>query len=182
MRTYICLLRGINVSGQKLIKMVKLKASFEGLGFENVITYIQSGNIVFKSDKNDTKSLENKIHKMLLDDYGFDITVVILTPEQIQAVVSNNPFEKDGSKDIKKLCVVFLQNQPLQEHIEKLKEVNYSPEELVFNDKIIYFYAAFGAGRTKLNTNFFENKLKVKATARNWRTTNKLLEMTCSIS
>ncbi len=181
MQTYICLLRGINVSGHKIIKMVNLKASFEGLDFDNVVTYIQSGNIVFKSDKTNTKNLEKIIHQMLLDDYGFDVPVIIITPKNIKNTLNNNPFEKDSTKDPKKFYVVFLQDKPKQEYVEKLKEIDYSPEEYVLDNKIIYLYAANGAHKAKLGTNLFESKLKVKASARNWRTTNKLLEIANSI-
>ncbi len=177
MHTFICLLRGINVSGQKKIKMVDLKASFEGLGFTDVFTYIQSGNVVFKSSESDSKKLENTIHQMLLDDFGFDVTVIVLTPEEIQHVVKNNPFEKDVTKDPKKFYVVFLQEQPLQEHIDVLATYDYSPEEYILDNKLIYFYAANGTHKAKMSNNFFESKLKVKASTRNWRTVNKLVEL-----
>ncbi|MCF6348034.1 MAG: DUF1697 domain-containing protein [Flavobacteriaceae bacterium] len=101
----------------------------------------------------------------------------LITPAAIKNAVKNNPFLIDTEKDPKAFYVIFLQDKPQQKYVEKLQEVDYSPEELVFNDKIVYFYAAYGAGKTKLTNNFFENKLKVRATARNWRTTNKLLEM-----
>ncbi|HHC80683.1 MAG TPA: DUF1697 domain-containing protein [Flavobacteriia bacterium] len=178
MKTYICLLRGINVSGHKIIKMAALRDSFEGLGFENTTTYIQSGNIVFKSNKNGVKELQKIIHQMLLNDYGFDITVIVLRPHELKKASENNPFEKDSTKDPKKFYIVFLQEQPHQENIEKLLEVDYRPEEFVIGHKTIYFYAANGAHKSKMGNNFFENKLKVKATSRNWRTVQKLLEMT----
>jgi len=177
MKPYICLLRGINVSGHKIIKMVNLKASFEKLGFEDVITYIQSGNIVFKSGKKSIKTLEKMIHQMLLDEYGFDVTVIVLTPTELNYAANNNPFEKDDSKDPKKFSVVFLQDEPQQENIDKLATYDYSPEEYVLDDKIIYFYAANGAANAKMTNNFFEKKLKVRASSRNWRTVNKLVEL-----
>lgn len=177
MLTYICLLRGINVSGQKKIKMAELKVSFEALGFKDVITYIQSGNIVFKSQENSRKSLENLIHKMLLNDFGFDVTVIVLTPEAMKYAASNNPFEKDMTKDPKKFCVVFLQERPQPENIERLATYDYRPEEYVLDDQLVYFYAANGAGNAKMSNNFFESKLKVRASSRNWRTVNKLLEL-----
>jgi uncharacterized protein (DUF1697 family) len=178
MKTYICLLRGINVSGHKIIKMATLRDSFESLGFENITTYIQSGNIVFKSSENGIKELQKIIHQMLLNDYGFDITVIVLRSQELKKASENNPFEKDSTKDPKKFYVVFLQEQPPQENIEKLSEVDYSPEEFVIDDKIIYFYAANGAHKAKMNNILFEKKLMVKATSRNWRTVQKLLEMT----
>lgn len=177
MQTYIGLLRGINVSGQKKIKMVELKASFEALGFTDVVTYIQSGNIVFKSSETNSKKLEKTIHEMLLNDYGFDVTVIVLTPKEIAYAVENNPFEKDPTKDPKKFYVVFLQAKPQQENIEKLATYNYSPEEYILDDKLIYFYAANGAHKAKMSNNFFESKLKVRASSRNWRTLHKLVEL-----
>ncbi len=177
MKTYIALLRGINVSGQKKIIMADLRAYLEELGFQDIQTYIQSGNIIFKSENSSLKNLELLIKNKIQEKYGFEVPVIVVTSTAIKSAVKNNPFEKDETKDPKKFCVVFLQDKPLQENIEILSGYNYSPEEYVLANKIIYFYAANGAGNAKMTNTFFENKLKVRATSRNWRTTNKLLEM-----
>jgi len=177
MQTYIALLRGINVSGQKKIKMADLRMHFEELNFQDIQTYIQSGNVIFRSKKTTLNNLESLIKNKIFEKYDFEVPVIVITPAAIKSASNNNPFEKDSTKDPKKIYVVFLQEQPHQENIEKLKEYDYSPEEYILNDKIIYFYAANGAGNAKMTNNFFESKLKVKATSRNWRTTNKLLEM-----
>jgi len=177
MQTYIALLRGINVSGHKKIKMADLRTHIEELDFQDVQTYIQTGNVIFRSKKAPSNKLEILIKNKIIEKYGFDVPVIVITPAAIKSASNNNPFEKDSTKDPKKFGVIFLQEQPLQENIEKLKEYDYSPEEYVLDDKIIYFYAANGAGNAKMTNNFFENKLKVKATSRNWKTTNKLLEM-----
>jgi len=181
MKTYIALLRGINVSGHKKIKMADLRTYLEELDFQDIQTYIQSGNIVFKSENSSLKNLELLIKNKIHEKYSFDVPVIVVTSAAIKSAIKNNPFEKDDTKDPKKFCVVFLQDKPLQENIEKLKEYDYSPEEYLLTNKIIYFYAANGAGNAKMTNNFFENKLKVKATSRNWRTTNKLLELVNSI-
>ncbi len=177
MRTYICLLRGINVSGQKKIKMADLKLSLEKLLFRNVVTYIQSGNIVFKSENNSVQDLENKIHDIILKDFGFDVPTLVKTPQEVVEAYENNPFTKDPAKDSKLFYVVFLKDAPNAEQIAHLETYDYSPEAYSLKDKIIYFYAANGAGRAKMNNNFFENKLKVQATTRNWKTTYKLIEL-----
>ena len=177
MQTYIALLRGINVSGQKKIKMAKLKESLETLSFSDVVTYIQSGNIVFKSDIKSINQLEKLIHDKILKDFGFEVPTLIKTPQEVTDAFENNPFEKDATKDPKLFYVVFLKDKPETEHINNLKTYNYSPEEYVLDDKIIYFYAANGAGNAKMNNTFFEKKLKVQATTRNWRTTHKLVEL-----
>jgi len=177
MRIYIALLRGINVSGQKKIKMADLRMHLEELNFQDIQTYIQSGNVIFRYKKAPSNNLEILIKNKILEKYGFDIPVIVISPEEIKNASNNNPFEKDSTKDPKKFCVIFLQEQPHQENIEKLKKYDYSPEEYILNDKIIYFYAANGAGNAKMTNNFFESKLKVKATSRNWNTIHKLLEL-----
>ena len=177
MQTYVALLRGINVSGHKKIKMAELKESLETLSFSDVVTYIQSGNIVFKSNENSIENLENKIHEKILKDFGFEVPVLIKTPKELKHAIDNNPFEKGDKYDPKLFAVVFLKEKPKAENIAKLETYDYSPEEYILDDKILYFYAANGAGNAKMNNNFFENKLKVKATTRNWRTTHKLVEL-----
>jgi len=177
MKTYIALLRGINVSGQKKIKMADLKVSLEKLNFTDIVTYIQSGNLIFKSDLNSIAEVEKLIHDAILNDFGFDVPTLIKTPQEFINTIENNPFEKDTSKDPKLFYVVFLKEKPLSENIAVLKTYDYSPEEYILDDKIIYFYPANGAGKAKMNNNFFEKKLKVQATTRNWRTTLKLVEL-----
>jgi len=177
MKTYIALLRGINVSGQKKIKMADLKLSLETLSFSDVVTYIQSGNIVFKTDEQSISKIENKIHEKILKDFGFEVRVLVKTPKELKHTLANNPFEKDLKYEPKLFAVVFLKEKPKSENIVKLATYDYSPEEYVLDDKIIYYYAANGAGNAKMNNNFFENKLKVQATSRNWRTTHKLVEL-----
>jgi len=177
MQTYIALLRGINVSGQKKIKMAELRASLETLSFTDITTYIQSGNIVFKSDMGSITDLENQIHNLLLKDFGFEVPVLIKTHDEMKVAFENNPYEKDGTKDPKLFAVVFLKNKPDLENIALLKTYDYSPEEYILKDKIIYYYAAKGIGNAKMSNNFFEKKLNVQATSRNWKTTQKLVEL-----
>lgn len=176
MNTYIALLRGINVSGQKKIKMADLRQQLDVLPFENLQTYIQSGNIVF-----DTKApkgqLAGMIQQNILDNYGFEVAVIVKTPEDLQSALENNPFLKDPDKDPKRFYLTFLDKAPTPALIEKLKEVDYSPEAYEIDHDLIYFFSPQGYGRAKMSNNFFEKKLKVAATTRNWRTTHKLLEM-----
>ncbi len=177
MLTYICLLRGINVSGQKKIKMLELKSAFESMGFTDVSTYIQSGNVIFNSAEDSPEKLEQAIKKMLHDQFGFDIEVIVLTHAALAAAVKNNPYVIDPEKEEKKLYVAYLKELPEQAQLDHLASYDYFPEVYHIDNKVLYFYAANGAGRAKMNTNFFESKLKVKATMRNWRTSNKLVEL-----
>lgn len=172
MKIYLSLLRGINVSGQKKILMTDLKSLYEKLGFENVQTYIQSGNVVFESKEVDAKQLQQLIFNKIKTQYGFDVPNLILSPTEIELALKNNPFQ-----GIEKMYFVFLSEVPLQENIDRLSQFNIDNEFYEIKNKVIYFHCPDGYGKAKLNNNFFEEKLKVSATTRNLRTTKKLLKM-----
>ena len=173
---YIALLRGINVSGQKKIKMADLRTYLGDAGLQDVQTYIQSGNIVFKSENADKAELAQKISDEIKEAYGFDVPVLVLTADYLQSAIEQNTYFKAG-KDISKLYVTFLAEKPSEEKIATLEAVDYSPEEFILHETHLDFYFPNGYGRSKLNNNFFERKLKVSATTRNWKTINKLLDM-----
>ena len=174
---YISLLRGINVSGKNSIKMDALKKVFETLKSKNVSTYIQSGNVVFEHNETDLKALEKKIAARILSDFGLEVPVLVLTGQKLKQVVDDNPFANDKPKDISFLHVTFLSERPADNKTESIQDSKTEFEEIAFGDNAIYLYCPNGYGRTKLNNNFLENKLKVQATTRNWKTTLKLLEM-----
>lgn len=177
MKTYIALLRGINVSGQKLIKMAELKTHLEELQFSNVITYIQSGNILFEYKTSGHKQVAEKIAQKIKEKYGFDVPVIVLNFSDLKNIVDRNPFLNDPKKDIEKIYATILSDEPKNEHLEKLSSFNYSPEEYIYLGKVIYFYSPNGYGNAKMNNNFFEKILNVKATTRNWKTVSKLVEL-----
>lgn len=171
------MLRGINVSGQKKIKMAELREHLLELPFENVQTYIQSGNIVLDSKITDAKKIEGIIIDKIKEKYGWDVPTTSKTADQFKYVLDTNPFAKDPKREVKKICVVFLSEKPKTENIHRLAEYKYEGEEYEIDGDYIYFYAGNGFGIAKMSNNFFESKLKVKATSRNWNTVNKLFEM-----
>jgi len=177
MKKYVALLRGINVSGQKLIKMADLKTQLEDLEFINVQTYIQSGNIVFDSKENDVGNLEGLIHSKILDHYGFEVPVIVKAREEMEGIVRNNPFVNEVQEDPKRLYITFLSEAPSVDRVNKIKTLDYSPEQWILKGTDIYLFAPNGYGKAKMNNNFFENKLKVNATTRNWKTVNILYDM-----
>jgi uncharacterized protein (DUF1697 family) len=178
MKTYISILRGINVSGQKKIIMSDLKTLFESLKFNTVTTYIQSGNVIFKSDQNVTDTvIANQIEEAIYKKYKFTVPVIIRSGEEIRKVISLNPFLKEKNINLEKLHVTFLSEVPNEINLEKLKGIDYSPDRFTIIGKEIFLYIPEGYGNTKLSNNFFENKLKVTATTRNWKTVNKLFEL-----
>ena len=179
MGKFIALLRGINVSGQKQIKMSDLKILFEELNFTNVQTYIQSGNVIFSAKEKSIQKLEDKIASGIKRKFDFNVQVVVITPEEIEYVLKSNPFIK-RKKDADKLYVTFLGNNPSDENIKRLNNIDYSPEEYIIDGRYIYLFVPNGYGKAKLNNNFFENKLKVSATTRNWKSVNQLFELSKS--
>jgi len=175
MKTYISILRGINVSGQKKILMADLKLLYEELGFQNVQTYIQSGNVVFEYPKNSVSELQQLISNKIKNHYGFEVPNLILLPQGIKKILDDNPF-----KQIEKMYFIFLTELPEQENIQKLATYNFENEFYELHGKVIYFYCPDGYGRAKMNNNFFEKQLKVMATTRNLNTVKKLLGIATS--
>ena len=177
MKVYISLLRGINVSGQKLIKMDALQKSYTSLGLKHVQSYVQSGNLVFSAENTESGELEDRIRAMIEQEYGFDVPVQVLTAEYLEKVVEANPFAKDDSKDPSFFHLTFLSETPGSIDIENIEAKKLPGEEIIIRDKVIYLYCPNGYGKTKLNNNFLETKCKVGATTRNWKTSRELLRI-----
>ncbi|HXB43448.1 MAG TPA: DUF1697 domain-containing protein [Puia sp.] len=177
MTTYISILRGINVSGHKIIKMEALKQMYDSLGFKNVRTYIQSGNVIFQYKTTQTQNLANKIYKKVIEQFTFEVPVIVMEKEELKNIVDNNPFVGDQSKDTAYLHVTFLSGLPAKIHVEMLKAGHYTTEDFSISGKAIYLYCPNGYGNAKLNNNFLESRLKVTATTRNFKTTMELLSM-----
>jgi len=175
MKRFIALLRGINVSGQKKIKMSELKSLFEDIGFQDVETYIQSGNVIFSSKENIKLKLESKIAKAIKKQWGFYVQIFVLDTGDIDYVLKANPFIKK-EKGIERMYVTFLSDKPSKENIQKLTSTDYSPEEYQIDNNLVYLFLPNGAGKSKLSNNFFENKLKLVGTTRNWKTIRTLSE------
>lgn len=177
METIIVILRGINVGGKNKIPMAELKTLFEKAGFKNVTTYIQSGNVVCASKESGSKELETQIQQMILKKFKCTVPVIVRSVDEIQTVVNSNPFVKMKGIDLEKLHVTFLADVPAKEHLEKIKQYNYPPDEFKINGREAYLHCPVNYGNSKLSNTFFESKLKVVATTRNWRTVNELLRM-----
>ena len=177
MNSYIALLRGINVSGQKLIKMADLRKHLAELPFESIQTYIQSGNIVFQSEIDSKSELENLIHNKIKEKYGFEVPTLVKAPNDFIKALEKNPFKAEESEDPKRLYLTFLSKPPDKDKMTALRDFDYSPEKYVIDGDLVFFFSPHGYGKAKMNNNFFEQKLKVSATTRNWKTVHILLEM-----
>lgn len=171
------MLRGINVSGQKLIKMDRLRAAFEALGFGDVKTYIQSGNVVFKTAKAPDAGLGNKIAEKILGGFGFEVPVLVRTADELGEVLKNNPLLRQAGIDEGRLHVTFLSGPVPKSAEEVLKPFAAKSERLAVCGREIYLSCPGGYGETKLSNSMVEKKLSVRATTRNWRTVNVLFQM-----
>ena len=175
--TYVAILRGVNVSGKNMIKMPALVKSIESIGFEAVRSYIQSGNLVFEAATGDFGNLARRIHEQIRHDFSFDIPVLVIEAKELENIREGNPFAQRSNIDLSKLHVTFLESEPQNDRVSLIDAEKYLPDEFVLAGKSIYLNCPVGYGSTKLNNNYFESKLKVKATTRNWNTVNKLVEM-----
>jgi uncharacterized protein (DUF1697 family) len=177
MTTYISLLKGINVSGQKPVKMDALRKSFEQSGFKNVTTYVQSGNVVFSGREESTDELSIRIARKIEEDFGFQVAVIVLTNSHLKQIIAANPFSKDSKKDHVFLHVTFLSSKSKNFDSQAIEEKKLNGEDIHVAAHAVYLYCPNGYGKTKLTNSFLESKLKTGATTRNWKTTVALLEI-----
>jgi uncharacterized protein (DUF1697 family) len=177
MPTHISMLRGINVGGARKVSIEDLKRLYESLGFENVRTYVQSGNIVFCSPSRNAGGLGPIIERKIHDSLGLDVKVILRTKEELEKLVLRNPFLKAGPREADKLHVTFLSDLPGPEAVDAINIVPGGNDQYKIVGREIFLYCPDGYGRTKLTNNAFESKLGVRATTRNWATVNRLLEM-----
>lgn len=164
--------------------MAELRSSLEQeASFSSVQTWLQSGNVLIQTRLVlDPKEVGRRIRTVIEKDFGLDdVPVMIRTTQQIQDIISRNPFSAKPY-EAKRIFVAFLNELPCPELLKAMDQVDYGKEEYVINKelKAIYFYVPDFA-KYKLDTTLFEKKLKIQATSRNWKTTNKLVELSKEI-
>ena len=174
---HLALLRGINVSGHNMIKMEALKSMLENCGFQNVETYIQSGNVFLESEDENANSVGFTIKQEIVKQFGYDVPVIVLSKADLEKCLTNNPFFKEKNVDTKKLYVAFISKELNPTALNDLKTSQFKPDEAFIDGNRIYMKLETGAGNTKLTQKYIEKKLNVTATSRNWNTVNKLIEM-----
>ena len=174
MMTLVSLLRGVNVAGHNMLKISELVELYEYLGFKNVRTYLQSGNVVFSHPGRETATVTHKIEKALKRRLGLDVTVFTRTSDELRSVVSKNPFTEEN---LSKLHVTFLRTRPMNLPMDKLNALRDRYEEFAIKGREVYLFLPNGIGRSKLSNNFLERMLSIKATTRNWNTVTALLDL-----
>lgn len=175
MTTYISMLRGINVSGQKKIRMAELKNMYEMLGFGNVQTYVQSGNVIFDSSQQEIVKIQKSIETQIEAAFGFSVPVLIRTTDDFKRIIESHPFKKEEAL---RVLVTFLYERPDKSKLEDLSQYEDKVDKFAIGEQEIFLFCPGGYGKTKLSNTFFERKLDVVATTRNWKSVNALYEMT----
>ena len=175
---YIALLRGINVGGHKKILMADLRTLLsKSRQLKNIRTYIQSGNVVFESEKLDTSDLEDIIHTLILRKYAFDVPIQVYSKTRWGEIMKNNAYAKNSVIEINTLYATLLNKIPCNEDIAILEKIDFTPDTYIIKENIIYSKYWSGVGRSKMTSIIFEKKLKVLSTSRNWKTMTKIAEL-----
>ena len=173
MNSYIVLLKGINVGGHKKVPMAELRDLLTQLGFENVLTYIQSGNIILNASQGKL-AIERIIFEGIKSNFGFESYVLVKTAKELQCIFDNCPFSEEKKKSSHFL---MFHNTPTENMIKITSEKTYEEEEFFILQNCLYFYSIKGYGKVKFNANFFERKFKTFGTSRNYNTMVKLLSL-----
>ena len=177
MTTHLALLRGINVSGHNMIKMEALKSCLYAIGFQNVVTYIQSGNVFVDSGEENAPKVGFLIKQEIFKVFGHEVPVIVICKTDLQACLTNNAFLKEKEVDTKKLYVAFISTALRADSINDLRISQFKPDEARIDENRIFIKYAVGAGKTRFDQKYIEKKLNVSATIRNWNSVTTLLKM-----
>jgi uncharacterized protein (DUF1697 family) len=174
--TYVALLRGINLGARNKVSMADLRKLFVTLGAEDVRTYVQSGNVVFKGPVGSPAELVQAIEERITRELGLSVAVLLRTKAELAKILGTNPFAK-GARDAAKLHVTFLAEAPDPARVRQLEAKQFEPDEFRVAGAEIYLHCPDGYGRTKLSNAYLEKQLGIRATTRNWKTVTKLAEL-----
>jgi uncharacterized protein (DUF1697 family) len=173
---YVALLRGINVGGNNLIKMTDLKRSFENCGFEEVITYIQSGNVIFKFDEIDISSIDKKIKTSLLKDFNYNLPVIIKNHIQMKIILADVPSEWKNSNDLRCYIAFAMDNSLITAILSEIK-LKEGIDFLKTGEGVLYMSTVLSGITKSAFSKLLSSKIYKEITIRNFNTSRKLLEL-----
>jgi uncharacterized protein (DUF1697 family) len=171
------LLRAVNLAGHNKISMDALRRLCESAGLENPRTYVQSGNVLFRTTRRDLRKLAKDLENCIEKSSGFRTDVILRTSSQLREVVAANPFADRVGIEPAKLLVVFLATALPKAVREQVQAIKTNPEELRVTEQELYIYFPEGIGRSKLQLKPIEKQMRIAGTARNWNTVTKLLAL-----
>ena len=176
MPTYVALLRGINISGQKLIKMADLRSHFTTFGATEARTYIQSGNVVFEHSEKSARTLQAKLEAHLANKLGYAVPTLVIAAKEFASIAAAIPYDTDQSEVGWRMYICFFQEPPTAAAIRTIKPLVTEKERLIIKGVVGYAFYEGGLGRAKLSSTIIERKLGL-VTLRNWNTVSSLLGM-----
>ncbi|HEV3452259.1 MAG TPA: DUF1697 domain-containing protein [Acidimicrobiia bacterium] len=176
MATYVALLRGVNVGGRAQVSMRDLRDAVGALGYDDVSTYIQSGNVIFRNASRSAARIRAELERAIDEEFGLSVSVILRTPTELDRVVRRNPFLSRRA-DVAQLHVALLGKRPSRPALARLEPKRSPPDEFVAIDREIYLRCPNGIGRSKLTNDYFERQLDTPVTMRNWRTVTELLRL-----
>jgi uncharacterized protein (DUF1697 family) len=171
--TYVALLRSVNVAGHGRLAMPELKDSFLALGYTDVATYIQTGNVIFRSPSRSASKLEAEIERQLASTFGNSPTVIVRTVAELADVVATSPYPGQGA-DPSRHHVTFLAAAPSKGKLGAFDPPDSGRDELAVIGREVYVHTPDGYAHTKLTGTYLERHLGVSSTTRNWNTVTKL--------
>ena len=177
MTTWVVLLRGVNVGGANRLAMSDLRDLVGGLGHSEVVTYIQSGNVVLKSPRDDRAAVAAEICEGIRSTFGLTVSAILRTLDELRAAVAANPFRAEAQLDATRVHITFLSAVPEADRAAQLEPDRFGPERFALVGDDLYLHYPNGAGRSKMNLDYFEKRLAVRGTARNLNTVAKLIEL-----
>jgi uncharacterized protein (DUF1697 family) len=177
MAVIICMLRGVNLGPHKRIKMEALRALCESIKCRGAQTYVQSGNVIFRTDARDLAKLTTRLEKAIEKEFGFHSDVILRTTAELKDAVARNPFANRRGIEPKKLLVTFLDTEPSEDARKQVNALKTDPEEVHVVGREMYIYFPNGMARPKLPLVTIERVLNVRGTGRNWNSATKMLEM-----
>lgn len=177
MPVVIAMLRGVNVGGHNKIRMEALRALCTKLKLRDACTYVQSGNVIFRTDQRDLASLAKRLQNAIERDFGFRPDIVLRTAAELRDVIARNPFANRRDIEPNKLLVTFLASDPGPEARDKATKIKTEPEELRMERREVYIYFPNGMARPKMSWPAIERTLQTSGTGRNWNSVTKMLQI-----
>jgi len=178
MPTYIALLRAVNVAGHNIIAMADLRKAVEALGYTNVQTLLQSGNVVFQTTRQKCQSLEKQLVTQTTRQLKMSVDYMVFTDAEWLKIIEANPFQDEAKRDPSHVLIMSLKAEPTAKHVEALVASIKGPEKVYAKGRQLYIVYPPGIGKSKLTGALIERKLETRGTGRNWNTVMKLCDVT----
>jgi uncharacterized protein (DUF1697 family) len=173
----ISMLRGVNLGSHNRIKMDDLRALYESLELHDARTYLQSGNVIFRTQEKNSTELAKKMQQAIGKKFGFHPAVILRTIKELRRSLDSNPFRNRRDIEPSKLLITFLAAEPAAEAQATLRNLRIQREELHLIGRELYIYFPDGIGKSKVPWSSVEKLLKITGTARNLNSAVKMLEI-----